>query len=475
MEFNSFTFIAFFAVVLFLHRLRLPWRVRKFNLLWLSYVFYAAWNPPFVLLLWFSTLLDWFTARGLERAQRPTVRRLLLCVTLAGNLGLLGYFKYGGFLLRNLVDFLAGLGIQYHPAAPDVILPVGISFYTFQTLSYSLDVYLRRGRAWDSFLDYALYVTFFPQLVAGPILRSSDFLPQCREPKRATGARFAWGLSLIVLGLFEKMVVADNLLAPVAERVFDAQGAPTLGAAWVGVLAFGGQIFCDFAGYSTTAIGAALCLGFAVPSNFRFPYAAIGFSDFWRRWHVSLSSWLRDYLYIPLGGNRKGRARTYVNLMATMLLGGLWHGASWTFVAWGGLHGAYLVVERLLKRVAGHLSVWRLAPVRFGLGLGTFGLVSFAWVFFRAKTFTRAWEVAAAMLGLSGAGERVSDLFLHEMVQVLLVMTAIVALHWRLRNTTLEAVTARVPWVVRSLVLAAMLVLIVVTPGEDRAFIYFQF
>ncbi|MHC4180894.1 MAG: MBOAT family O-acyltransferase, partial [Planctomycetota bacterium] len=219
-------------------------------------------------------------------------------LSLITNLGLLGFFKYGGFLLENFVVLLNTAGIQYEPALPDIVLPVGISFYTFQTLSYTLDVYRGKTRPWMSFLDFALFVTFFPQLVAGPIIRSGDFLPQCIEPRRATGRQLSWGLTLLVLGLFEKIVVADGLLAPISDKVYAQAGEAGFLDAWCGTLAFSGQIFCDFAGYSTCAIGIALCLGFAIQDNFRFPYAAGGFSDFWRRWHVSLSSWLRDYLYI---------------------------------------------------------------------------------------------------------------------------------------------------------------------------------
>ena len=272
-----------------------------------------------------------------------------LVVSLSVNLGLLGFFKYGTFLLDNFITFSELLGIPFTPAKPDIILPVGISFYTFQTLSYTLDIYFRKSRPWSSFLDYALFVTFFPQLVAGPIVRSSEFLPQCLTPRRATLERFSWGLILLVSGLFQKIVVADGLLAPIVEKVYDTGMVPDTLSAWCGTLAFSGQIFCDFAGYSSCAIGVAMCLGFKIPDNFRSPYAAIGFSDFWGRWHISLSSWLRDYLYIPLGGNRKGAAGTYINLMLTMLIGGLWHGASWTFVFWGGLHGLYLAVERMFR------------------------------------------------------------------------------------------------------------------------------
>ena len=266
------------------------------------------------------------------------------------NLGMLGYFKYGGFLMENFVELAGSLGIIYHPPKWDIVLPVGISFYTFATLSYTLDVYLRRSKPAGSFLNYALFVTFFPHLVAGPIMRPTELVPQFEAPRRANANQMFFGFALLTLGMFQKVVLADGFLAPVVEAVYDKHGAvPGMLDGWAATLAFAGQIFCDFAGYSTSAIGVALCLGFAMPDNFRFPYGAVGFSDFWRRWHITLSSWLRDYLYIPLGGNRHGTARTYAALMGTMLLGGLWHGANWTFVVWGGLHGLYLSVERWLR------------------------------------------------------------------------------------------------------------------------------
>ncbi len=351
MIFNSLTFVVFFAIVLAAHNARFfSWHQKKINLMIFSYLFYAAWNPPFVILLWVSTVVDWWAAQWMVRSKRHTTRKAWMLISVVVNLGMLGYFKYGEFLLANFVTLAASVGVDYRPPEWNIILPVGISFYTFATLSYTLDVYLRRAKPAKHFLDYALFVTFFPHLVAGPIMRPTELVPQFAEPRRATAHQLHFGLALIILGLFQKVVLADGFLGPVVEKVYDArEGVPMMLDAWVATLAFSGQIFCDFAGYSTTAIGVALSLGFAMPDNFRFPYAAVGFSDFWRRWHISLSSWLRDYLYIPLGGNKHGPRRTYGALMGTMLLGGLWHGAAWTFVVWGGLHGLYLAVERWLK------------------------------------------------------------------------------------------------------------------------------
>ena len=274
---------------------------------------------------------------------------MLLVISLIGNLGMLCFFKYGGFLLDNFVALVNLVGLDFHPAKPNIILPAGISFYTFTTLCYTIDMYNRKSEPVKSLLDFSLFVTFFPHLVAGPIVRPPQLVPQFESPRKANQQQMLQGLFLVSLGLFMKVVLADTMLASSSDTVFNFP-APLLAVdAWLGVLAFSGQIFFDFAGYSTCAIGVAMCLGFVLPENFRYPYAAIGFSDFWRRWHITLSSWLRDYLYIPIGGNRKGEVRTYVNLMITMLLGGLWHGASWTFVVWGALHGTYLCVERLIR------------------------------------------------------------------------------------------------------------------------------
>ena len=467
----------FFVFLWGVSRVTLPWGLKKFILLLASYLFYAAWSPPLVALLWVSTIAGWIVVQGLGHTERIGRRRALLVVGLIINLGLLGYFKYGGFLLENFTAAVHWLGWKFVPPALDLLLPVGISFYTFRTLSYIVDVYKRKTQPWPSFLDYALYVTFFPQLLAGPIMRATDFLPQCAEPRRATDRQLGWGLTLFVVGLFEKIVVADTLMAPVAAQVFDVPEMATLLAAWVGTLAFANQIFCDFAGYSTCAIGVAMCLGFMTPDNFRFPYAAIGFTDFWRRWHISLSSWLRDYLYISLGGNRKGRIRTYVNLMATMLLGGLWHGASWTFVVWGGLHGLYLVVERALKAVVPDRPLWHRSPVKLLLALLTFAMVCIAWVFFRAKTFDRAFMLAMAMLGNapSDAPLDMASLGLVASGTVALVTFLVLAVHWFMRDSSLEETAAKCPWWVRAAILAAMLVAIVTLSGEERAFLYFQF
>jgi len=289
MLFNSFTFIVFFACVFVISRAIPNWKNRKAFLLVISYGFYSAWNPPFVVLLWISTTADWFLAKKINKAKQQADRKFFFILSLLVNLGILGYFKYGTFVLDNFLLFIHSLGINYAPARPSIVLPIGISFYTFRSISYTFEIFRRKAEPWHSFIDYALYVSFFPQLLAGPISRARDFLPQCNEPKKGTIHQVGWGLSLFVIGMFNKVVVADTLMTPIVRNVFDTSTVPDFAQAWIGVLAFSIQIFCDFSGYSTCAIGVALCLGFMLPDNFRFPYAAIGFSDFWRRWHITLS------------------------------------------------------------------------------------------------------------------------------------------------------------------------------------------
>lgn len=473
MLFNSLTFVAFFAIVLGLHYTPwLSWRTKKTLLLLESYLFYAAWNPPFIILLWLSTAIDWQAARRIDQAATQRGRRGWLLVSLAANLGILGYFKYGEFLLENWIALMAAAGVAWQPPAWNIVLPVGISFYTFQTMAYSLDVYLGRAKPTGSLLDFSLFVTFFPQLVAGPIVRPADLIPQFAAPPKHVPGRFAWGICLMVLGLFQKVVIADGALSPAADAVFGATGPVDWTDAWLGTLAFSGQIFCDFAGYSTTAIGAALALGFSMSDNFNYPYAAVGFSDFWRRWHISLSTWLRDYLYVPLGGNRKGTARTYVNLMLTMLLGGLWHGASWTFVVWGGLHGAYLGIERFLQRTIGPSALTRTWAFQVALAMLTYFLVNVTWVFFRAADFPTAWSLITAMLTLSG-GPKVLSAYHVGMVSITIL--GMLVIHGLMRERQLEDVAGRAGALVTGVIVALMGFAIVLTQGSDNAFIYFQF
>lgn len=468
MVFNSYTFIVFFAIVLFLHNLPLSWTIKKINLLLASYLFYAVWSPPFLLILIFSTLLDFIVGKKLFLETGLTRRRILLTLSLLGNLGVLAYFKYGNFLMENFSLLMSSVGVDYQPLKSDIILPIGISFYTFQTLSYSLDMYKKRYAPEKSVLDFGLFVTFFPQLVAGPIVRPDELLPQFKVPHIATSLQLLQGLLLLTLGLFMKVVLADSLLAGPAEEVFNSPALLHTLDAWAGVLAFSGQIFYDFGGYSTCAIGVALCLGFSIRDNFLYPYGAIGFSDFWRRWHITLSSWLRDYLYIPLGGNRHGMVRTYMALMITMLLGGLWHGAGWTFVVWGGIHGLYLWIEKFFRDKS-HRNL----PPRFLYALLTFLLINITWVFFRANDFTNAWNILRSMFFLFPDGKVVLGYF--SILKVSIVMGATLFFHWRMREKRVLAEFAKLPWWILGLIWAIMLILLIWSQESTSSFIYFQF
>jgi alginate O-acetyltransferase complex protein AlgI len=332
-------------------------------------------------------------------------------------------------------------------------------------------VYLRRAAPTQSLLDYALFVTFFPHLVAGPIMRPTELIPQFAEPRQASGQQLRFGLALMTLGLFNKIVLADSLLSGAVDRVYDGDKIPGALDAWAGTLAFSGEVFCDFAGYSTTAIGAALCLGFFLPDNFRFPYAAVGFSEFWRRWHITLSSWLRDYVYIPLGGNKYGPTRTYFALFLTMLLAGLWHGANWTYVAFGGLHGFYLAAERALRRYFGN---YRPGPIVFALlGLLTYLLFVVSLALFRARSFGKAWLLLRGMCGQNSATAPILSTF--SLICVGVIVGCIVLTHWAMRSRTLESVVAHTPSAAIGVLWALMAFAIVIVQGGGSAFIYFQF
>ncbi|HKE49388.1 MAG TPA: MBOAT family O-acyltransferase [Rhodanobacteraceae bacterium] len=470
MLFNSLTFLVFFAIVFALHGLLRGWTARKRLLLVGSYVFYAAWNPPYVAILLFSTAMDWWLARLIWQSDDDRRRKRLLLVSLVCNLSLLGFFKYGDFLLHNFQALGATIGVVWQPPRWSIVLPIGISFYTFASLSYTIDVYRREVKGDWSLLDYALFVSFFPHLVAGPIVRARKLLPQIAEPRRATSAQVGWGLVLVVIGLFAKTVLADSVFAPVVDTVYIDPAQHGAADTWAAVLGFSGQIYYDFAGYSLCAIGLALCFGFEFPDNFRFPYAARGFSDFWRRWHVSLSSWLRDYLYIPLGGNRGGELKTYRNLMLTMLLGGLWHGASWMYVLWGGLHGLWLSLER---RFGGSDTAERREgkPVVV-VTLVTFLVVTLTWIPFRAID---AAAVLAVVNGLARF-DVASTLPAAQLATCILAMLATVIWQFAMRDRSLEEAFERIGTLPATAAIGACLIgLYLCSGGDQRAFIYFQF
>jgi len=343
-----------------------------------------------------STVVDFYCARAIARSDDVVRRRVLLIVSLVINLGFLGVFKYFNFFVDSFTATLEALGFHHAPISVlRILLPPGISFYTFQEVAYIVDVYHKKLEPADTLVDYALFISLFPHLIAGPIQRPSHLLPQVQRPREFNDERFFDGLLLILSGLFRKVVIADNC-ALLADAAFSgAMGKPNLAVVAIGTYAFAWQIYGDFSGYSDIARGSAQLLGFHFMVNFRQPYLATSLQDFWRRWHISLSTWLRDYLYIPLGGNRHGERRTYRNLMLTMLLGGLWHGANWTFVVWGAIHGIGLSIERFFRHVVSleeRSPGWIWSPGAWMARVATFHLVCLTWVFFRAPTLAEAWN-----------------------------------------------------------------------------------
>lgn len=395
MFFDTPVYILFLAIVVLVYW-RFDRRRQNIFLLCASYFFYGWWDWRFLILILISTVVDFFSARYISRSDDKLHRRALLTLSLVLNFGFLGFFKYFNFFADSLAHALVIFGSPAHTTAfLKIILPPGISFYTFQAVAYIVDVYHRKLEPAESLVDYALFISLFPHLVAGPIQRPSHLLPQVQAPRRFDNEAFFDGLMLILSGLFRKCVIADNC-AKLADAAFGGRmGEPTLGVVLIGAYAFAWQIYADFSGYSDIARGSAQLMGFHFMVNFRQPYLAVSLQDFWRRWHISLSTWLRDYLYIPLGGNRRGEVKTYRNLMATMLLGGLWHGASWTFVVWGGIHGVGLAVERGLSGIREKVETAK-SPARTWLSrIIIFHLVCLAWIFFRAQNL----NAAVAMLG----------------------------------------------------------------------------
>mgnify|MGYP002777771215 CR=1 FL=1 len=393
MQFQSFVFLQFFVGFYLLYwLLRRQYRLQNVLLLIASYIFYGYWDWRFLGLLCFSTIADYTIARLIDQSSNFKRRRFLLLTSLTVNLAILGFFKYFNFFQANLVRILDLFGMGVDGVTLNIILPVGLSFYTFQGLSYVFDVYKDRMKPAKSLLEYATFVAFFPQLVAGPIERADHMLPQIAARRLIKPEQIDTGLFLILFGYFKKVVVADNL-AQIANPIFNNytqyQGLDIL----VGILAFTGQIYSDFSAYSDIARGLAKLMGFELMVNFRLPYFAINPSDFWARWHISLSTWLRDYLYIPLGGNRHGNLNTYRNLAITMLLGGLWHGAAWNFVLWGAFHGAILIVYRIYdRRQPEPLQPEHRILSYCGVGLQMlimFVLINLSWLIFRSHSFAQ--------------------------------------------------------------------------------------
>jgi len=467
MLFNTIQFALFFLLVLGVYRVcgqagRTRWLIAC------SLVFYALWIPSYVILLLVDLSVNYGFIRAMRNSPRP---RLHLIASITFSLGVLAYFKYAAFFIESLHPLLGGvLGLDIE--VPEILLPLGISFFTFQLLGLAIDAYRGEIEAPQHFSEYLLFVSFFPQLIAGPILRGRELLPQLRRGGEITRERSRRGLWLIASGLAKKAILADLLLAPFANEVFSSPGSESAAFHLIATYSFAFQIYFDFSGYSDIARGLALLLGFELPFNFREPYLSRSPSEFWERWHITLSSWLRDYVYIPLGGNRVGRARVFANLMITMLLGGLWHGAAWTFVIWGGLHGAILVVGRLLGRAgrsrSGPIGVRDWPSIFF-----CFHGVCALWIFFRADNLEGALSFFAALTQFDGYGA-------WPLAQTAIVL-ACGAAHVLERTavTRLAAIRAalggRVGAIAEGAVFGVVIGLWLVSSGHGGEFIYFQF
>ena len=467
MLFNSYAFWLFLTLVWILYRW-LPHRGQNILLLVASYYFYSCWDWRFLPLILTTTLVNYFTAIGISKSDNKTKHRWLIAFSITVSLAILAFFKYWGFFIESTIDFLAWFGLQASTSTLQIILPVGISFYTFQTMSYTIDVYRGKTKATHSLPDFALYVAYFPQLVAGPIERSSSLLPQITQPRRHRTGDFAEGLYLILLGLFLKVVVGDNL-GFIANGIFSAEKGDITGTdALIGIYCFAFQIYGDFAGYSSIARGVSKWLNIDLMTNFRMPYLARNPSDFWQRWHISLSSWLRDYLYIPLGGNRCSTFKIYRNLMLTMLLGGLWHGAGWTFIIWGGIHGLILCLYRTLPKN------WKL-PGIWGRTLATlwfFHIVCLTWLFFRADNLPQAWD----MLVLIFTEQNITPLSRYGLSMLAFFTLPLMIYEvWLDQKHTLRRLETS-PWGWRAAIYCYFVfMLILFPPPVFGQFIYFQF
>lgn len=493
MLFNSLNFLIFFPLVCLAYYI-IPHRLRYLFLLGCSYYFYMCWNPKYALLMLTSTAITYVSGLLLERAKGKgtAIKNWVVALSFTSNLAILFFFKYYGFAANSLMKLLGMANIQLTLPAFDVVLPVGISFYTFQALSYTMDVYRGEIYAERNFFKYALFVSFFPQLVAGPIERSKNLLIQINERHYFDFDRVRSGLILMGYGYFQKIVLSEYL-GRVVDAVYNTQDQRTGFQLLIASILFAFQIYCDFGSYSNIAIGAARVMGFRLMENFNTPYFSRTVAEFWRRWHISLSTWFRDYLYIPLGGNRKGRIRKYFNLMVVFLVSGLWHGASWHYVIWGGLNGAFQVIGDLLKPVKkAYRNITHVdetsASHKVFQTIVTFLLVDFSWIFFRADGFRRAMEIIKRILGIMGGkwftwGDNLAamglTLGMRNVLVVSLGLLCIVDLFKYHKVNLIEWILKQRWWLRWSLYLAVIfgiLIYGIYGPGYDAsAFIYFQF
>ncbi len=474
MLFCTKQFLLFFLIVFSVYW-TLPWRrPRVYLLLAASFFFYATWSKWLACVVCFSTALDYLVARGMDASTSPRLRKGLLALSVTANLSLLCYFKYANFFLRSLEDALAAAGLSASLPVLRVLLPLGISFYTFEAISYTVDVYLRRLPAERSLANFMLFILFFPHLVAGPIVRARDFLPQVRRPKRWNWARLYVGALYVLLGVVKKLAIADRMVL-FADPVYANPSAYGAGALWLAALAYALQVYCDFSGYSDIALGCAHLLGYRLAQNFNMPYLSANIAEFWRRWHISLSNWLRDYLFIPLGGSRGGRWLTCRNLLLVMTLAGLWHGAAWNYVVFGVVQGLMLIVHRLFRDwCESRPGLAQALRTSAGTALRTaftFTTFCYSLVIFRSLSLHNAWLMMGNML--AGVGGLAAPLPLRG----LWITVAVVALAHALgRERLRRALSERVPAPVQGMALGVLFTLaLVLAPDASKAFVYFQF
>lgn len=466
MIFSSVEYVAFFLTLLVLMIVIKSASTKKGLLLFASYFFYAYWDARFTLLMLALTLVNYVIGLRIEGAELAPEKKRWLVTSVVLNLAVLGFFKYFNFFIDSANHLVSGLGVRM--PFLEIILPVGISFIVFEVMSYTIDIYRGSNRSAPSFVDLALLVAFFPHLIAGPILKPREFLPQLQKEIVIRRENVEAGAQIFLLGLAKKVLIADRL-APFVDTVFSNPGAYSGETVWLAVVAYAIQIYCDFSGYSDMAIGSAKCLGFDIPLNFNMPYLSKNITEFWRRWHISLSTWLREYLYIALGGNRKGEVRTYVNLMVVMLLGGLWHGASWNFVVWGALHGGALAIHKLYQKVRGAEAA------RSGLYEAcswflTMLFVCVAWVFFRSADFSISWLIVQKMFFLASF----EGIRWH--AQALIPCLAVLIIAHYVGSRRADYITVRLASFPGLLLLMMTLSgLAILAPTQATPFIYFQF
>lgn len=477
MLFNSFEFVAFFAAFLAVF-FTAPPRLQPYTLLVASYVFYMSWRPSFALLLALTTVVDYTTAVVMVRSRSQAARRAAMLAALTINLGILGTVKYLDFMITNAIGVMGLLGYNLSHETLGLVLPLGISFYTFQSISYTLDVYHRRVEAEHNFLTYAQYVSFFPQLIAGPIERAAHMLPQFRIGHRLTYDNLTSGLFLVGWGLFKKMCIADAI-GPAVNSIYTSPADYAGTYQVVAAVLFAIQIYCDFSGYSDVARGTARIMGVDLMINFRQPYFATSLQEFWHRWHISLSTWFRDYLFIPLGGSRGGELSVARNLMIVFVVSGIWHGAAWTFAAWGTIHGAGLVIERAVIRLV-RPEIWLAAPARRLIGWCWMMIVVLVgWVFFRSSSIANAIDALQSMTQLGAVSYftfKMLNLASVEMMMLMISLTVllVVDFHLAFRAGRLEALGCR-RWVSTGAGIAIVYYILLFGVFGHLEFIYFQF